>query len=1407
MAKDGIITRKDIIEDQALTIGTEYAKNMQPAIEANKQLVASLKEMAPLINAFRKADSQQAYIALKQQENLKTLEAINALKLQNAEEERANKRIIEGNTIKKQQLDIDSKIEGSKKRNTKLTAEERVQNEINNRLLKQEAKERLGLVGAYEKLNRARTEAQKRLANLLAAENQNTTAIKAAQLEYSKLDARVKAVDAATNNYSKNIGNYKSAFEGLNDTMKSLISTFGLVTGVALFGNILTDIFGTIKDFDRQLIAVGKTTNLTGDDLKQFGREVVELADRLDGISVDGLIQSAEVAGQLGVTGTANILKFSEAIEKLKLTSNIISDEQVGQFAKFIEVSSDSFENADKLASVITKLGNSFATTEAEVLANATEIQKGIAVYKTSAQGVLALGAATSTLGSEAESSRSAIQSTFKVINDATAKGANLEKVLKLTGLTQKELSEQFNKDATGVFQKFVKGLSIAKDEGKNLSLVLEDLGITEKRAFTVVGSLAANYSVLEGAMSQAKKEYIDNIALNKEVEAASQSIASIIGDIKDEFEAYVLATNDANNGTEIITKTLKFLRDNLKDIISGFLKYGSVIITFLGVQKALNFITLTYNALKVAGTAAQISFTTATGIGTVAMKAQALAAREATIAQEGLNIATKATPWGIILAGLSAVVVGYIAFNNQLSENEKKVQKIIDANKRLEESEASSNKSSDAFRSTLFKQIEDEIALRKAQGGNAEALSKEEISRKKEFLKNEIETYQQSKNYQLKLTQNQIEQSELRIAQMETERKAALKANEKAEGRPLYRGESDFIDRKFDTSAEKDKLALLRASLSKTNQLTIQERQRLQTQLDDLDKDSAVKNAEFQVEENKKAIEARKKRLKNAYDLEKKSQDDLFKLSQFRLQVAIDMDDEILKNDKASLDNRVDALLEYQQLVTAKNKEAAEYELQQLGKYNENTGKLVRELSDKEIQILLDEGTINKKLTSEQLLILEKYQNEQTKLKQKGVEERQKIIDSQVEDLQKQIDKEKLVRDTKLQDDLIKEENQYKTELQLARENYALLEKAKLDHESRMSKINSDAIKDQLNTQIDAIQKLLNAEKLRTDGSAISIDKIKKLENDLVTYKKRLLIIDNENTSENAIKRVELEAQAVETIKELANNLAYALTDLTNAVFDARIQNIDNDISASNDYYAQQIELAGNDERQKSLLEKERAKKEKALQKEKQKEIVKQAIFNKVIALAEIGLNLAKTISALNLAAATIDAISFGTAGTPYRAIQIPLAIGLAVAQAATVLATPIPKYKMGRKGGPAEVAEVGDGGVAEVISRPDGSGARTTPNKPTLTFLQKDDVVHKSMADYNEYMRRSVMKQFYKEKELASSFHFIGNNSNDNSELLNEMRLTRETIKKQKTIVNVTNKMDLGHELWKISNTNWRR
>lgn len=1395
----GQITRKDIITDDALQWGKEYGKTLDEAIAKNKEFVDSII----LLNAenvkLRRAENQTEFLKQKNEVRLLTEKTNASIKEQLVLENSLEKIKQESIRTEKLALDVEAKKAAALKRNNVLSAEERILLQEKNKALKLQARENLGLVSTYERLNRSRLEAQKRLANLLSAEVKNNAEIRIAQREYDKLDARVKAVDAATKNYSKNIGNYGSAFEGLNGTLKELISTFGIFTGVALFGQIVKDGFNTIVEFDRQLIAVGKTTNITGEDLKDFGRDAVQLGDDLDGVSVQGLLRSAEVAGTLGVKGTDNILKFSTAIEKLKLTSDIISEEQVQNFAKFIEVSSDGFENADKLASVITQLGNNFATTEAQILGNSTEIQKGIAVYNTSAEGVLALGAATSSLGSEQESSRSAIQSTFAIINTAIATGKGLEKVLKLTGLTQAELSRQFNKDATGVFQLFVAGLNNARNEGQNLSLVLEDLGLTEKRAFTVVGSLAANYSVLENAMISAKQEYIDNIALNNEVAAASESVSSILADIKDRFDAYILTSNDANNGTRKIATALKFVRDNLTEIIDGFIKYGSVLLTYLAVQKAVNLITAVYTALKVAGTAAQISFTTATGIGTAAMKAQALAAQEAAASQTALNVATKATPWGIIIALLLATTVAYAAFNEELEETEKRAQRVKNALQDLNEAETSYSSQREVNREKGFKQVEDEIALRRAQGENSKKLDAEEIARKKEIVNAQIEVFNDLKKVEIERTTGEIKNSKDRIQQMEAEKAALIKSRFR---RSINGNTVDDLDESI--RQEKEKNIIKSSLLQENSKVTIAEQQRLAAILAELDKNKAVKDAESQTEQNKKAIDARKKRLKELYDLEKKAQDDEFKLRQFRLGVGIDVENEIANNENKSLDERIESLLSFQQLKEAKTKEAAEFELQQLGIYNEKTGKFVRELSDLEIKTLLEGGSIKKKITDEQRLVIEKYQNELSNSAKKGEEARRKIIDAEVQAIQKKTDAEIQLRNNQQNIDIVSENNQYADELEAAEGNFKLIEAARIKHESRILAIQKKAALDVIQLQIDSLQRTLDSNDAETESDQISAEKRAEIVAKLEQFRREASDISSESYASATERRVQLELDAAQRIQDLATELAFALTDLTNAIFSARIQNIDNEISKSNEFYDQQIESAGNDARQKDLLEKEKLKKEKELQKERQKEILKQAVFNKVIALAEIGLNLAKTISALNLAAATLDAISFGVGGNIYRAVQIPLAIGLAAAQAATVLATPLPKYKMGRKGGPAEFAEVGDGGVPEVVSRPDGSSARVTPNKPTLTFLQKDDVVHKSVADYNEYMRRTVYQSFFNEKEIANSFNMMSNSKEvDNSKVLNDIK---EAIKKQKTNVHVTNKIDFGYENYRKSNINWR-
>ena len=1384
-SNDGVITRKQVIEDEALNWGAEYQKQVQLAIDKNKEFSKGVIELNNIAKLIKNSTNNTEYIKAKTQE----IEISKTQSVVWREQIQLENQLI--SAIKKKQLIS----EGT----SRALIKERVELQETAKALKSEARERLGLVSSYERLNTQRNKAQNTLANLLSAEKVNINQVKIAQVEYDKLDARVKAVDAATKNYSKNIGNYNSAFQGLNQTASDLVSTFGLLTGVALFGQIVKDIFSTIKDFDRQLIAVGKTTNITGDDLKNFGAEVVSLGDKLNGVSVEGLLNSAEVAGQLGVKGTENILRFSTAIEKLKLTSDIISEEQVQDFAKFIEVSKDSFENADRLASVITQLGNNFATTEAQVLSNATEIQKGISIYEASAESVLGLGAATSSLGSEAESSRSAIMTTFKVIDKAISTGENLEQVLKLTGLTQKQLSEQFNKDATGVFVKFVGGLSKAKEEGQNLNNILDSVNITEKRATTVIGALAANYNILTDSVSQATLEYQENLALNREVAAATESISSIVGDVKDKWNAYILSTDQANGGTQRIAKTLRYVADNLGSIIENFIKFGSVILAYFGIMKLVNFSIASFTAIKTAAAAAELSFALATGIGRTSVLAQATAVRAATVAQTGLNTAMAATPWGVVLALLAAVVVAYKVFGNQLSDTEK-IQNRINENivKTKKELDEKSKKNKEVFDESI-KQIEDEYKLKKAKQGEAKKLDQEEIEVKKTLIQSKIDANKKQYDSDKALLDETKKISKEKLEILNAESVELLKL----ESRYSKSGNTPSTNKKVleinDYKVESDnKINNLRLS---NNQLLAENKE--YTKLKDaLDKENNLKDAETQREEDeekKKAfLDAQKKLRKELYEAEKKANDDAFKLSQFRLQREIDINNEIVNNEKSSLDEKLDALEVANQKMFQKSKEGLENELKQLGKYDEDSGKFVRQLSDIEIAEFIKTGELKKTLTAEQQLLYEKYQVALTAIATDEEKKRQTIIDNELNALQKRIDTELQSKENNLNVDLVGENNTYANELYAAKGNFELIEKAREDHEKRVLAIQKRYAIDGLNFQISKIEDLLANQDKLPEKERISAEKIAKYTADLFRFKKEVSDLETENYVANIFTKEYLEKELSERVKDLAFQLKDALVDFTNTIFDARIQRIDDDIKRSEEYYNKQLELAGDDQIQKDLITREAEKEREKLEAKKRKEQQKQAIFNKIANLATI---VAQT------ALASITALGpppYGL-GPIFGPALLPYIIGIGAVQAATVLAQPIPKYKHGRKGGKEEIAITGDGGVSEVITDKYGNNPRLTPNTPTLTYLKKDEQVHSSVDDYYKLQRAAMMSSLAMEGRKMNDYQ--AKQSFDDAyekERLDLMKETLKAVKNQKTII-LKNKIDIPHSMWKFKNTNW--
>ena len=190
----------------------------------------------------------------------------------------------------------------------------------------------------------------------------------------------------------------------------------------------------------------------------------------------------------------------------------------------------------------------------------------------------------------------------------------------------------------------------------------------------------------------------------------------------------------------------------------------------------------------------------------------------------------------------------------------------------------------------------------------------------------------------------------------------------------------------------------------------------------------------------------------------------------------------------------------------------------------------------------------------------------------------------------------------------------------------------------------------------------------------------------------------------------------------------ANQLFDIGNALFERNIEQINAEMRAVDRLYDLKIQRAeGDDELQKSLaIEREVLQEE--LRKKELDQRQKQAKLGKIQAIAN---------ATMNTAVAVTNMLS---SSGPYGFVLALLAAAMGAAQVATIAATPIPQYKEGRKGGPAELAITGDGGVREWIVG--DKGIRSTPSEPTLTYLNKGDDVLKNDRALQDVIYQTLLK-----------------------------------------------------------------
>lgn len=319
---------------------------------------------------------------------------------------------------------------------------------------------------------------------------------------------------------------FARAAGGLDRATRAATNLRTALAGIAA-AVVLRQALGEFGRFEAGLIGVGKTADISGEQLANLGRDVQEIARRVP-VATTELLSIAQAAGQLGVRGNANIARFTETVAKLGLASDLAGSEAATALARILTVTGTAQEDVDRLGSVIVRLGNNFAATEQEIASVATRVAQATSQFGTSAQDTAGIATALRAVGVQAEAGGSVIGRAFQSINDAVRQGGDQLRALeRITGETGDTLRETFFRDSTQAFRLFVDGLGRIQQSGGDVAAALADLDLEGVRVIQVLGTLATRSDVLADTLSQASDEFERNTALNAEALKAAESFTS----------------------------------------------------------------------------------------------------------------------------------------------------------------------------------------------------------------------------------------------------------------------------------------------------------------------------------------------------------------------------------------------------------------------------------------------------------------------------------------------------------------------------------------------------------------------------------------------------------------------------------------------------------------------------------------------------------------------------------------------------------------------------------------------------------------------------------------------------------------------------------------------------------------
>ncbi len=394
------------------------------------------------------------------------------------------------------------------------------------------------------------------------------------QTDLNKAKTAVNETEDAIEKNSDALDKNSDKMDGNSDAINNLAQVLAaskVWEQVQKIADALMECVDASIEFESAMAGVAKTTDLSDSELSAMSEQIKELSTEIP-ITTTELAGIVEAAGQLGI-GEENLLSFATVMANLGVATNLTSEEAATMLARFANVTGMSPDMYENLGSTIVALGNSYATTESEIVSMAQRLAAAGEISGLTEPEIMALATAMSSVGIEAEAGGTAMTQTLTAMEKAVAGGGeDLAKFAEISGMSAEEFAAAWENAPITAVEAFIEGLGNLDEKGESATLVLDELGLTGVRQGNMLKSLASASGLLNSTINTANTAWAENNALTKEASTRYATTESKVTMYKNAVNNLKIAIGDqltpalsklAEKGTDVVKWATDFVEAN----------------------------------------------------------------------------------------------------------------------------------------------------------------------------------------------------------------------------------------------------------------------------------------------------------------------------------------------------------------------------------------------------------------------------------------------------------------------------------------------------------------------------------------------------------------------------------------------------------------------------------------------------------------------------------------------------------------------------------------------------------------------------------------------------------------------------------------------------------------------------